>query len=217
MLRQICPVLVLSVILSGTLIASDATERAALEKAIDQHRKGTITMVAAPGAEVQIEQLRHEFWFGAAISSGVFSQRADSVTTEKYKEVFLKSFNAAVTENALKWHAMEHNRGQIDYSIVDAILAWTEQHDMPLRGHNIFWGIGNRVPSWQKSLTDDELLGVVEQRARTIGERYRGRFAEYDLNNEMMHQNYYEERLGPEITRQMAVGSSKRIPARCST
>lgn len=34
--------------------------------------------------------------------------------------------------------------------------------------------------------------------------RYRGRFAEYDLNNEMIHGNYYEDRLGPEITRMMA-------------
>ena len=49
-----------------------------------------------------------------------------------------------------------------------------------------------------------------------MGTRYRGRFAEYDLNNEMIHGNYYEERLGPEITGQMAAwvrrrGSGRRL------
>jgi len=37
-----------------------------------------------------------------------------------------------------------------------------------------------------------------------IASRYRGRFAEYDLNNEMMHGNYYEQRLGKDITLRMA-------------
>jgi endo-1,4-beta-xylanase len=37
-----------------------------------------------------------------------------------------------------------------------------------------------------------------------IGRRYRGRFAEYDLNNEMLHANYYQDRLGPGITLDMA-------------
>jgi hypothetical protein len=36
-----------------------------------------------------------------------------------------------------------------------------------------------------------------------IATRYRDRFAEYDLNNEMLHANYYAERLGPTITKQM--------------
>ena len=93
----------------------------------------------------------------------------------------------------------------MDYSIVDAMLDWTEEHDIPLRGHNIFWGVADRVQEWQKELDDDELRKVLKNRAITIGQRYRGRFAEYDLNNEMIHDNYYEQRLGREITKQMAM------------
>ncbi len=175
-----------------------------LDRAISQHRMGTLTVLAKPGAEVRVEQLRHEFWFGAAISSGPFGRPANSPDTAKYKEVFLENFNAAVTENALKWHAMEGKQGQIDYSIVDSILAWTEENDIPLRGHNIFWGVPQFVPSWQKTLSDDALRETVKNRAITIGRKYKGRFAEYDLNNEMLHANYYEDRLGPQITKQMA-------------
>ncbi|MBN2473541.1 MAG: endo-1,4-beta-xylanase [Pirellulales bacterium] len=176
-----------------------------IDRAIAKHRMGTLTVHTKPGAEVTVEQLRHEFWFGAAISSGPFGGRANPEVTARYKKVFLENFNAAVTENALKWHAMEQTRGNVDYRVVDAILAWTEQHDIPLRGHNIFWGVTGRVQDWQKQLDDDELREVLKKRATTIGKRYRGRFAEYDLNNEMIHDNYYEKRLGPAITKQMAI------------
>ena len=175
-----------------------------LDDTIAKHRMGTLTVLAKPGEEVRVEQLGHEFWFGAAISSGPFGWHAGTPDAAKYREVFLENFNSAVTENALKWHSMEREQGKIDYSVVDAILDWTTEHEIPLRGHNIFWGVPQFVPKWQKSLDDKALLELIENRAITIGKRYRGRFAEYDLNNEMIHANYYEDRFGPTITKQMA-------------
>ena len=165
---------------------------------------GTLVIETAPGAEVRVEQVRHEFWFGAALASQMFGGRAPAETVARYREVFLQSFNSAVTENALKWHAMEPERGRVDYSIVDAMLTWTERNGIPLRGHNIFWGVPDRVQPWQKALDDAALRETLRARALDIGQRYRGRFAEYDLNNEMLHANYYEDRLGAGITREMA-------------
>ncbi len=175
-----------------------------LDEAIRKVRMGTLVVEAAPGVEVRVEQLRHEFWFGAALASQMFGGRMNAEDAAQYKKVFLENFNAAVTENALKWHAMERRQGQVDYSIVNAILQWTDEHDIPLRGHNIFWGIPNRVQPWQKAMDDATLRETLKARALDVGRRYRGRFAEYDLNNEMLHANYYEERLGPLITRDMA-------------
>jgi GH35 family endo-1,4-beta-xylanase len=206
-----CPTVVIGICLC--LAAAVRADDAESDRAIAAHRMGTLTVLTEPEAEVRVEQIRHEFWFGAAISSRAFDRRSNSADTAKFKKVFLECFNAAVTENALKWHAMEWRRGHVDYTIVDAILAWTEENQIPLRGHNIFWGVPNRVPNWQKSLDDDALLELVKNRAIDIGKRYRGRFAEYDLNNEMIHANYYEDRLGPEITKQMAEWVREGDPA----
>jgi endo-1,4-beta-xylanase len=175
-----------------------------VDAAIEQNRKGTLIIHAPPGTEVVVEQQRHEFWFGAALANQAFNGRMRPEDREQYLSLFLKNFNSAVTENALKWHDMEPRRGEVNYRTVDAILAWTDQHQLPLRGHNIFWGIPNRVQNWLKELPDDELREALKQRALDIGRRYRGRFAEYDLNNEMIHANYYEERLGENITLHMA-------------
>ncbi len=204
MVRPITLITVLTLAVSLQMVRPVTAADLELDKAIAQHRMGTMTIQTEPGAEVRVQQLRHEFWFGAALSSRMFSSHSDAKIANKYKQVFLDNFNSAVTENALKWRAMQRRPGQIDYSIVDAILAWTDQHEIPLRGHNIYWGVSSMVPNWQKQLDDDQLRDVLKQRGLTIAKRYRGRFAEYDLNNEMMHDNYYGQRLGPQITKQMA-------------
>jgi GH35 family endo-1,4-beta-xylanase len=183
-----------------------------VDEAIRQVRMGTLVVEAAPGVAVRVEQLRHEFWFGAALSNRMFGGRANPEEAAQYQKVFLENFNAAVTENALKWHDMEPRQGQVNYATVDAILQWTEQHGIPLRGHNIFWGIPNRVQPWLKTMDDATLRETLKARALDIGKRYQGRFAEYDLNNEMLHANYYEDRLGPQITRDMALWVRQEDP-----
>ena len=193
--------------------ASNELSAEALDARIRQHRMGELVVTAKPGAQVRVEQLRHEFWFGAALTSGAFTGRLSAEDQSRYEQTFLANFNAAVTENALKWHDMESQQGRVNYATVDAILAWTDQHEIPLRGHNIFWGIPNRVQPWLKVMDDATLRQTLKARALDIGRRYRGRFAEYDLNNEMLHANYYEERLGPEITRDMAAWVREGDPA----
>lgn len=171
---------------------------------IARHRKGVLIIRAKPGDQITIEQLSHEFWFGCAISNSLAGGRWSDDDQKKYKEHFLQNFNSAVTENAVKWSSMEPERGKVNYQVVDAILKWTEENKIPLRGHNLFWGIEKFVQPWVKELDDNALRKTLQNRAETITSKYKGRFAEYDLNNEMIHGNYYEERLGPEITKRMA-------------
>jgi len=173
---------------------------------------GTLVVEAAPGMEVRVEQVRHEFWFGAALASQMFGGRSGGEDASKYRQVFLDNFNAAVTENALKWHSMERRKGEVDYSVADAILAWTAEHEIPLRGHNVYWGVPDMVQPWLKQLDDAALRDILKARALDVAHRYRGRFAEYDLNNEMLHGDYYEQRLGPGITLDMATWMRQEDP-----
>jgi endo-1,4-beta-xylanase len=171
---------------------------------IAQHRKGQLVINARSGGKVEVEQLSHEFWFGCAIANNLAGGGSWSEDVRKqYKEHFLRNFNSAVTENAVKWPSMEPRKGEVDYSVVDGILQWTDEHNIPLRAHNLFWGVEKFVQPWLKEMNDDELRKTLQHRAETVTARYKGKFAEYDLNNEMIHGNYYEDRLGPEITKLM--------------
>ncbi|WP_158857927.1 endo-1,4-beta-xylanase [Lunatibacter salilacus] len=179
---------------------------------IERHRKGELIVLGNPGEEVKIEQLSHEFWFGAAISNGFVSGSMSAEDKSQYEEKFLKNFNSAVTENALKWGNMEPKKGEVNYTVVDGILEWTDNHNIPLRGHNIYWGIEKFVQDWVKELDDEELRQTLKNRAEDIATKYKGRFAQYDLNNEMIHGNFYEERLGPDITKKMVEWVHEKDP-----
>ena len=202
---------VISGVLALTVFTSFA-QADSTQEAIEQCRTGVLTIRTRPGAQVQVNQTRHEFWFGAAISSGIFGGRADQADREAYLRTFQENFNAGVFENALKWEPMEPRRGEVNYAVVDSILEWADEHDIPVRGHCIFWGTEGRVQNWLKELDDDALRQAVENRGRSLLTRYKGRIPEYDLNNEMIHGNYYEKRLGPGITADMARWAKESDP-----
>jgi GH35 family endo-1,4-beta-xylanase len=193
------------VLLALLSFAAVCAAQDALDESIAKTRMGTLRIRTAPGAKVSVEQLRHEFWFGATLPDGIFSGRSKPEDIAKFKEIFTSHFNAGVPENALKWLSMEPQRGVVNFSMVDTMLEWADKEGILLRGHCIFWGIPNRVQNWLKALPDEEMRLAMEQRAKTIGTRYKGRFTEYDLNNEMIHADYYAERLGPEFIKQMAL------------
>jgi len=207
---QITGVLVFSLLLASNL--NSFSQYPGIDEAIAENRKVKIMIKTKPGDKVSVEQLSHEFWFGCAITNSIASARMPENDKKLYKEKFLEYFNSAVTENAVKWPDMEPRKGEVNYSTIDAILAWTEENKIPLRGHNLFWGIEKFVQPWVKELSDDELRQTLQKRAETVTAKYKGRFAEYDLNNEMIHGNYYEVRLGPEITKQMAQWAHKGDP-----
>lgn len=174
-----------------------------LADSIEKYRMGVIVVKTTPGTKVELEQQKHEFWFGCALTSAAFDGSMPEQDARMYKEKFLENFNSAVTSSSLKWHHMEPEKGKVDFLTTDNILAWTDENHLPLRGHNLYWGI-YYVQDWVKALSEEELYVEMQKRAATIAPRYQGRFVEYDLNNEMMHGDYYQEKLGPGITKQMA-------------
>src|SRR5688572_26767349 len=84
-----------------------------VDKDIARYRMGELVVKAKSGDQVKIEQVRHEFWFGAAISNGFIDGSMSESDRKQYEEKFLKNFNSAVTENAVKWLSMERQRGSV--------------------------------------------------------------------------------------------------------
>ena len=97
-----------------------------LDSAIAKNRQGVLVIKTDAGAKVAVEQIRHEFWFGATLPGSIFTGQASPEDIAKFKETFTTLFNAGVIEAAFKWHDMERERGHVNYSIVDSMLAWAD-------------------------------------------------------------------------------------------
>lgn len=181
----------------------------AIQSRICKNRMGELIIKTSPGAQVKVEQLRHKFWFGTAISNsmipGGYSRRMSREDRTKYQEVLAANFNSAVHENALKWHNCERSAtGGFDYSVAEGIYRWCAANDISMRGHCIFWSTDRHVQDWVKKLKGDALRKVVKRRANDITSRFKGRIEEFDLNNELIFGNFYRRNLGDNIIKEIA-------------
>jgi len=183
------------------LLEKIPTVRESCDAAIRQHRMGKLTVLAAPGAAVKVTMLRHEFLFGTAIAHQLWNAAPE--VKEKYLRTLKENFNHAVHENALKWYHTEREPGRASFADAERVLSWCEENGIPMRGHCVYWGIEQFVNPWVKKLDDAALRAALEKRGKEVGTRFKGRIREYDLNNEMIHGDWYAKRLGPGITREM--------------
>ncbi|KAK4477221.1 hypothetical protein RD792_016435 [Penstemon davidsonii] len=167
---------------------------------INQERKRAVTIHVADrhgiklqGASIKVEQVLKDFPFGSAIANTI-------IGNSPYQKWFTKRFNTAVFENELKWDATEPEQGQTNYTIPDQMLEFIRSNQITARGHNIFWENFNTTPKWVRNLTNPNLQSAVDSRIQSLMNKYKEEFIHWDVNNEMLHYDFYEQRLGPNAT-----------------
>ncbi|XP_064992982.1 endo-1,4-beta-xylanase 2-like isoform X2 [Musa acuminata AAA Group] len=144
------------------------------------------------GASLKIKQIDNCFAFGACINRS-------NIENEDFVDFFLKNFNWAVFGNELKWYHTESQQGKFNYKDADELLDFCHKHGKQTRGHCIFWEVEDAIQPWVQSLDSNDLMIAVQNRIRGLLSRYRGKFRHYDVNNEMLHGSFYQDRLGKDI------------------
>jgi GH35 family endo-1,4-beta-xylanase len=179
----------------------------AVKARIAEIRMGDIVVKTKPGSNVKIQQTRHEFPFGSAITNRLAETDEDALTGEDRKmflKVLSENFNCAVHENALKWYECEKAPGVVDYTVADRIWEICRDLNIPMRGHCIFWEMDEHIMPWLRDLDNDRLRAAINRRAIGVTKHFKGRIDEFDLNNEMVHGEFFRRRLGYGIISEMA-------------
>uniref|UniRef100_A0ACD5VA18 Uncharacterized protein n=1 Tax=Avena sativa TaxID=4498 RepID=A0ACD5VA18_AVESA len=181
-----------------------ATDRKArfkkLKKKTDKVRRRDVVLKfagagassAVSGASIRVMQMDTSFAFGACINPAVIQDPC-------FVDFFTKHFDWAVFENELKWYHTEAVQGQLTYGDADALLDFCDRYGKPVRGHCVFWAVDNMVQKWVKALDNDQLTAAVQGRLASLLTRYAGRFPHYDVNNEMLHGSFFQDRLGDDV------------------
>uniref|UniRef100_A0A803MC15 GH10 domain-containing protein n=1 Tax=Chenopodium quinoa TaxID=63459 RepID=A0A803MC15_CHEQI len=146
-----------------------------------------------PYANISINQNKASFPFGASINHNIVDNTA-------YQKWFTSRFTVTTFENEMKWYSTENTQGKEDYSQADSMLAFISQHGIPIRGHNIFWDDPKYQMEWEKNLSPSDLLAATDKRLNSIVSRYAGKVIAWDVNNENLHFNFFENKLGANIT-----------------
>ncbi|XP_055815553.1 endo-1,4-beta-xylanase 5 isoform X2 [Solanum dulcamara] len=142
-----------------------------------------------PGASIIVEQVYKDFPLGSAITKTI-------IGNPTYQTWFKERFNAAVFEDELKWYSTEPQQGEVNYTISDQMVEFTRANQIIARGHNIFWEDPRYTPSWVRNLTGPDLKSAVNSRIQSLMKKYKNEFIHWDVDNEMLHYDFYEQRLG---------------------
>lgn len=149
------------------------------------------------GLNVQIEQVKHHFAFGTCIAYSPLSSSAE------YRDFILNHYEWAVCENETKWGSNEPIRDSETYYEADYIYNWCNSNGIKMRGHCLFWEqVNGNFPGWVEDLsyatypTSSDLLTEVDERITSAVNHFRYKFANWDVDNEMLSDDFFTSRLG---------------------
>lgn len=172
-------------------------------------RQGDISVVVRDkegrpvgGAQVRIEQQRSAFQWGTALEMALLAQ--DTPDSRRYKEKAQQLFNAASTENDLKWPVwLGEWDGAFSHAQTLAGLQWLKDRGFAARGHVLVWPGRSNLP---KPVTERlgtprqaEIPGIVEAHIREMTRATRGLVSEWDVLNEPFANHDLMDAFGPEI------------------
>lgn len=148
------------------------------------------------GTFLKVKQTKNSFPFGSCVNR-------TNIDNEDFNDFFIKNFNWAVFGNELKWYWTEPQKGNFNYKDADELLSFCDSNNIPARGHCIFWEVESSVQSWVRALNRKDLAIEVQNRLNGLLTRYKGKFKHYDVNNEMLHGSFFQDRLGKDIRANM--------------
>ncbi|KAB2627729.1 hypothetical protein D8674_032524 [Pyrus ussuriensis x Pyrus communis] len=148
------------------------------------------------GSFVKVKQSQNSFPIGTCISR-------TNIDNEDFVAFFVKNFNWAVFGNELKWYWTEPQKGNFNYKDADDMVDLCKNHNIEMRGHCIFWEVIDTVQQWIRTLSQSDLSTAVQNRLTDLLTRYKGKFRHHDVNNEMLHGSFYQDKLGKDIRANM--------------
>uniref|UniRef100_A0ACD5VJ08 Uncharacterized protein n=1 Tax=Avena sativa TaxID=4498 RepID=A0ACD5VJ08_AVESA len=120
-----------------------------------------------------------------------------------YEKWFTSRFTVATFENEMKWYYTEWKRDQENYSVPDAMLGLAQKHGIKVRGHNVFWDTNDTQMAWVSPLGVEQLKAAMQKRLNSVVTRYAGKVIGWDVMNENLHGEFYETKLGPNVSAQV--------------
>ena len=172
------------------------------------HRKGVFIVKAAAGADVRVEQQKHEFKWGVGLTYARYIKWwrnpkrkktqeqwvALDKKVEKVKKLVLDNFNAITFGSEIKWDFTDKVRGKPNYKPMDTAVDWAEKNGFVIRGHCLFWGY-DRAPGWARGIKNGkDLFPLYKKRAAEVVGRYKGRLIDWDFRNETLNGHQWDEK-----------------------
>ncbi|MBO0347752.1 endo-1,4-beta-xylanase [Phormidium pseudopriestleyi FRX01] len=152
----------------------------------------------SPVESLRLLAAKRDFLIGTAVQPGPLQNEV------LYREVLGREFNILMPENHTKFWRLHPERDRYDFSEVDAIVQFAQEHDIKVVGHALAWF--HAVPRWvvEGNFSRDELMEILHDHIQTVVSHYRGQIYAWDVVNEpveadgSLRETIWSKTIGPE-------------------
>src|SRR5919198_5475861 len=148
-------------------------------------------LVAAPLAQADHPRGLRDLAPRPLVGTAVADDPLQNDTT--YARVLAREFNIVTPENAMKWESVEAQRGVLDFSAGDRLVAFARAHRQLVRGHTLVWH--SQLPAWLSTngytttLSHEELHALLKKHIQDEVRHFRGDIWQWDVVNEAFDDN----------------------------
>jgi GH35 family endo-1,4-beta-xylanase len=139
----------------------------------------SVSVTSAQDSAFSLRDLaeRNNVYIGAAVYT---THLNDPV----HVETLSREFNMLTPEQQGKHCEIEPTMGQFDFTALDELVTFAEEHDMAVHGHTLVWH--SCTPQWvaDATFTREEAIEHLRTSITTIVEHYKGRIPIWDVVNE---------------------------------
>lgn len=161
----------------------EGLKKEAIER-IDKHRKGDANLKvvlpngdSAANIQIRAKLKRHDFLWGAVVTESFVT----SPHKEKYREIFLKYFNASGFGVACKPKFRGTTR---EANLLNYAMPWFLENDVYVRGHTLTWEGYNYLRPEDKAISDNTNLSDQEKAdslLKSMGKHFSHAIPQWDV------------------------------------
>ncbi|HET9140075.1 endo-1,4-beta-xylanase [Actinophytocola sp.] len=130
---------------------------------------------------------RQDLLIGTAVDHAAFT------TDTVYRDRIATEFSSITAENVMKWEVVEPERGRLDFTAADELVAAARRNHQGVRGHTLLWH--NQLPAWltegvnSGAITPTELRQILRKHIFDVAGHFRGKVYQWDVVNEVIDDN----------------------------
>ncbi|WP_114853249.1 endo-1,4-beta-xylanase [Brachybacterium sp. YJGR34] len=138
------------------------------------------TLAFAAGSEIRI---------GTALSGAWAPETSPYLQEGPYRDIAGGEFTSLTAENHMKWQPLRPDRDTFDFTEADSMMDFAAANGQVARGHTLLWHSQN--PDWleEGSFSAEELRAILREHIETVVGRYAGRIHQWDVANEIFHED----------------------------
>lgn len=115
----------------------------------------------------------------------------------EYAGILTSQFDFVLADNTPNWYftdgGLRPGPEQYNFAEMDRVMAFAEQHAMPVQAHHYVWGEEKWLPEWltKGNYSEEQVMNFMKEHIMTVGRKYSGRIAEWTVVNEPFTRNQH--------------------------